>query len=434
MSLVHQAGAVCAVGELDLHALPLTQKDVLKSQFETVFPAQEVTPASNTVQFILPGNNEYVDLSETYLYINYELRKQDNTPFTADTDAAPINNMLHSIIKDVQVLIGGHKINGSTDTYAHKAYILDLLNNDANEKRTLLAGCTHWRKDDAGSMNERETNSGWVARRTQAALGSQGVYGRLHIDLSTQPKLLPSGTDLRLTLKLHNPDFFTVSGPNVHLKLKVNKIELDVRRVTVHEEVMLTHNKTVLQSSWGPFNYPFTRSEVTTYLIVPGARDHTYNHPSAQIPGRIIIGLLKNTAFNGTKGENPFNFEHFNVSEFTITVNEQKYELKTDFANNDVARAYHQLHTETGLLSCGSTCDITLHEFTHGYTLFAFDLTPDRAPNDTRLNLLKQGRLIINTNFKTPPTVTISVLVCAFYDNLLQLNSDRVPITDYQMA
>ena len=97
-------------------------------------------------------------------------------------------------------------------------------------------------------------------------------------------------------------------------------------------------------------------------------------------------------------------------------------------------RAYNQLFKDTGLLALGQDCGITLKEFQAGYTLFAFALTPDRTPEDSRINLVRQGKLSVALKFHTPTTHAISTIIRAFYDNNIQLTADRLPMTDYHMA
>ena len=79
-------------------------------------------------------------------------------------------------------------------------------------------------------------------------------------------------------------------------------------------------------------------------------------------------------------------------------------------------------------------CDLTIEEFEKGYTLFAFDLTPDRTPEDTRINLLRQGKLTISFRFRTALPHSVAAVICSFFDNNIQLNSDRLPVTDYYMS
>jgi len=39
---------------------------------------------------------------------------------------------------------------------------------------------------------------------------------------------------------------------------------------------------------------------------------------SRQIPTRIVIGLVRNDAFNGSTTRNPFNFQNFRLTEISV--------------------------------------------------------------------------------------------------------------------
>ena len=174
---------------------------------------------------------------------------------------------------------------------------------------------------------------------------------------------------------------------------------------------------------------------MTKHTLDQGSQDYSWTQAdTTQIPSRLVLGLVKESACSGNLGENPFNFQPFGVTEIQVKYDDQKFELKTNFPQKKVARAYHQLFRDTGLSGTGQDCDISLEEFMNGYTLFAFDLTPDRAPEDARINLLKQGKLTISLRFAQATTHAISVVICSFYDNLIQLTQDRLPVTDYHMT
>ena len=174
---------------------------------------------------------------------------------------------------------------------------------------------------------------------------------------------------------------------------------------------------------------------MTKHTLDAGSLEYSWTQPdTSQIPSRLVIGLVKETAASGTKTENPFNFKHYNVSHVEVKFNDQKFEVETNFGEGKVQRAYNQLFKDTGIQACGVDCDLTVEEYMDGYTLFAFDLTADRTPEDVRINLLRQGKLTISLRFRAATPHSISAIICSFFDNMIQLNSDRLPVTDYYMS
>jgi hypothetical protein len=230
---------------------------------------------------------------------------------------------------------------------------------------------------------------------------------------------------------------FYMMGVDEKFKIKLKKAEMSVRQLTIRDEVVEVHNKTVMNAQFGPFNYPIARCKVTKQTLALGSRAFQWTHTdTTQIPTRLVIGFVKESASSGTVTENPFHFRNYGLQNIMVKFDDVKLELNTDFTDGNVnaVRAYNQLFKETGILAAGKTCDITLEEFVAGYTLFVFDLTADKTPEDSRINLLRQGQVTISTKFANPTPHPIAVIVCSFYDNLVQLTADRLPVTDYHMA
>ena len=117
MSLLHAAGNTCAVGELDLHALPVTQKDILKTVPITKTTNNALTNTTTSFNFTFEASNNYIDLSEAILYLKYNVETADGTDVTAAENAVPVYNVLHSIFSNVQMLINGEKVTGNYEQY-----------------------------------------------------------------------------------------------------------------------------------------------------------------------------------------------------------------------------------------------------------------------------------------------------------------------------
>ena len=437
MSLLHHQGQVCAVSELDLHAVALTQKDILKSQTITKTTNNALTDHTESFDFTFEPTSLYTDLGDAELYMEFEVVNAAGTPLDAGDEAAPVNNLAHSLFSGCQLLINGEKVTGNNEEYAFKAEMLDQLGVQKDDKAGRLQGCQKWCKDTAGQMETRgANNTGWVARRAEfSAQRLHSVVMRPHIDLLKQCKLLPSHCELKFIFERSSPAFYMMQAAGETFWVKIKKAEMTLRQVTVRDEVAEVHNKTVMDPQFGPFNYPITRCRVTKHTLDAGSQEYSWTQPdTTQIPSRIVLALVKETSASGTKTENPYNFQHYGVKEVSVKYDDQKFELKTDFTGGNTVRAYNQLFKDTGLLALGQDCDITLKEFQNGYTFFAFDLTPDRTPEDSRINLVKQGKLNISYRFAAPTNHAISAMICAFYDNNIQLNADRLPVTDFHMT
>ena len=340
---------------------------------------------------------------------------QAGTRLAADDEACPVNNIAHSLLSSSQLLINGEKVTGNNEDYAFKAAMLDLVGVEEKDKETCLWGCQKWKKDTTGHMEARtDDNAGFVECRAEfSARRTHAVVMRPHIDLLKQRKLLPSHCELKFIFERSAASFYMMQAANKTFWIKITKAEMSVRQVTVRDEVVEVHNKMVMNPNYGPFNYPITRCKVTKHTLDGGSQEYWLTQPdTTQIPSCVLMTFVKETAASGTKTENPFNFKHYNVREVVIKFDDQKFGVKTDFAQGNTVRAYNQLFKDTGLLALGQDCGITLKEFQDGYTLFAFNLTPDKTPEDSRINLVRQGKLSVALRFHTPTTHGISTVIC----------------------
>ena len=76
--------------------------------------------------------------------------------------------------------------------------------------------------------------------------------------------------------------------------------------------------------------------------------------------------------------------------------------------------------------------DISRYDFAHGYSLFAFDISPDLCSGD-HFNLLKTGVLSLELSFAQNLEHPVHLIVYLEFDNLIEISSSRKIIKDYQI-
>ena len=130
-------------------------------------------------------------------------------------EAAPVNNILHSIFSKVQLLINGEKVTGNYEQYPYKAYITDLIATEHHDKVTLMEGCLKWIPDTSGQMDARTaTNAGWFKRRADSVGDDHKcVIGRPHLDSANSYH--PTAN----CLSSWSTNLFSVSQAQVHNKV-----------------------------------------------------------------------------------------------------------------------------------------------------------------------------------------------------------------------
>jgi len=105
-------------------------------------------------------------------------------------------------------------------------------------------------------------------------------------------------------------------------KVVITHASLFVRKVKIMPSVFLAHAKTMEQ---GTAKYLIRRAVWTSFTILQLYLDVSHEILfSDQLPTRLVIGLVTNRAFNGDAESNPFNFQHFNLSEIALCLDGQQ--------------------------------------------------------------------------------------------------------------
>jgi hypothetical protein len=79
-------------------------------------------------------------------------------------------------------------------------------------------------------------------------------------------------------------------------------------------------------------------------------------------------------------------------------------------------------------LDAGNT--ISIEDYANGYTLFAFDLTPDMC-NSEHVNLIKSGNLRIELKFKEALPTAVQCVIYMEYESILEINKARNAMIDF---
>ena len=106
---------------------------------------------------------------------------------------------------------------------------------------------------------------------------------------------------------------------------------------------------------------------------------------------------------------------------------------KPDFTNKNYVRDYMDLMEVFNYYNTDDTNGLTYKEFGNGYTIYAFDRTPDcNISSDYRHPHLGHD-IRLDIKFKRNLTETINVLIYACFDSEVQITKIRDVIPDYNL-
>lgn len=415
--------------ELDIFATPPTQNSI---EGGTTLSYRPVSSLSGTapIEFVIPSSGEeYIDLAHTTIRITAKVVVDETLAVGTEAVIAPVNNWLHSIFSQVDICLNQKCITPPSNNYNYRAYIENLLNYTDNAKHShLTAGV--WYKDEAGKMNDK-SNTGYTNRKSLIKNEKQvEMYGNLHCDIFNQNKFMINGVEMCVKLVKAKNEFHLVGDHNAHIE--IIDAELFVRKVKINPSILLAHARALNITS---AKYPITRVEIKTFTIGKDIQSKSIDNLFiGQMPKRCIIGMVDSTAFNGALSKNPFNFEHFNMNYFSMyldSIQIPSKPLTPDFKLGQYTRAYYSLFEGSGVYFSDTGNSIPLSEYPNGYCLMAFDLTPDLSCNEPHWNLIKSGTLRSEIRFSEPLTKTITLIVFAEFDNIIEVDKNRNIIIDY---
>ena len=186
------------------------------------------------------------------------------------------------------------------------------------------------------------SNEGLV-KRSQPTNQSRVVdmMGRLHADIFFQDRYILNKVNVKIKL-VRSKDVFCVMS-EADCKVMITKAAMFVRKVKLSPSVFMAHAKALEN---GTAKYPIRRVVCKTFTVPQGFRDISHEKLfSGQLPTRVVVGLVTNEAFNGHRERNPFNFQHFNVTEISLYLDGQQQEgikpMELNYPDSQYIRAYN---------------------------------------------------------------------------------------------
>lgn len=146
------------------------------------------------------AGDEYLDLYNTYCYVEGQIVQPNGQPLPQDAPVAPVNLLLHSMFSQVDVSLNEKLVTPSKNTYPYQAYLETLMSYGQEAKASQLTTAL-WYKDTTGFMDsvKGDENKGFTIRRAKAKeIRTIDLIGKLHVDVMFQEKYLPSGVSVKV--------------------------------------------------------------------------------------------------------------------------------------------------------------------------------------------------------------------------------------------
>lgn len=425
----------CSKAELDLFTVPPTNISMEKGTVIECVPISSLGDSS-PIEFKFSSSDEYIDVGRTILYIKAKITKRNKEALAADAKVGPVNLWFHSLFTQIDVQLGGKLITPSVNTYPYKAYLETLLSYGYDAKNSQLSSeLWYVDKEPMAANDPYEDNGKNIGFITRGQFTSESksveMMGRLHCDIFQQDRYLLNGVEMHVKL-IRSPEQFHLMADATAYTTVIEEAALFIRTVKLNPKISTYHNKMLSEGKHA--KYPVRRGVVTSFTIPQNQMSiHKSNVIMGQLPRRVVVGLVSNRAFNGSVGHNPFEFKNYDLNHFALYLDSDQYPskpLQPNFSENKYLRSYMTLFEGTGMLNDDKGHGIIRTDYKNGFTLYAFDLTPDMTEG-SHVDPIKHGNLRMDLHFKEPLAETVNVIVYAEYDNVIQLDRARNVILDY---
>ena len=104
--------------------------------------------------------------------------------------------------------------------------------------------------------------------------------------------------------------------------------------------------------------------------------------------------------------------------------------MKLNVGEEKYLDAFETLYNSFDKLNGEKSSIIKREDWSRGYSLFSFDLTPD-YDDEEHYPLIRHGYLRLDMHFGTTLPHTINIIVYAEFDNIIEINNNRNIQFDY---
>ena len=386
-------------------------------------------------QFETPPDNSWWAPDQTRLTGRIDLMKlEDGTPKKVDMRnkdvAAGVSNIpISALFESVSVSVNGQRTNTSASHgYPYIAYFNYCLNFDEAAKLTNLWSSL-WHRDTEGHMdtlevseNVDENNQGLIARKFWLTHDlSFETY--LFCDLFTIDKLWPPNTTINVHIERKSDTFALMCPKNQDYYFEFTDLKLIIRRVSLSPSIYKNFISSFKDKRTAKFK--MDRTNFKNYLIAQGTTSITIPGIVRGIkPQQLYVAFVDSKAFNGDITKNPFNFQHFKLTQIGLVVNGvsvPSYPLTMN-PGKDINRMYRHFMDNAGIQNGPYTNGITQNMFGNGYFIVPFDLTPGKDNGQSLLRPTK-ATIDLELRFKYSLKHPIECLVYTQHQDVLHLNN-----------
>ena len=359
---------------------------------EVVLPSQ-ADENQGQIDFYIPPKDLFTS-TKFLLHSVIAVRKVDaagaETRITdADDNVAPVPVANLLAYKAMTLTINGETVERYNDNSCYKSW-LKFLGGHTSDSLENMKTSSFFYIDDPSEIygsNRGVMTTGWKERKQKVISQDPALQNYLPFDISACPKLLPSNTEMRITLHHHGDSWRmqTETGVNVPYKFEVKNPRLIIWRYLLNKEKVQEFRCNF--SIERPLIYEFPAMTIYgPYPISKNAASVIQRIRHGKRPNCIHLFFVNMMDAAGVFNTNSLLLQHLHITESQVTFGSRSVPeqgLKTHFnpvTNNgvlDVCNAYRTFLRSLGLHGTGQSTCLNMEHFANGYTFFTYKFTPN---------------------------------------------------------
>ena len=413
------------VAQLDIFNTPATNTSVHAERYIPI-ECNDNLDKDKLEWDLSQGGLLYYNLKNIRLNLQCKIVDKNGLPPEENDVVFPVNHLLRSMWKDVEVTMGGKKVSTGSNNYHYKCMMKTLLRSVQNQSMLNEMMPEYFFPDSPGAFDSfngpQETyNQGLYDRRALTGRGQVfEMEGAIGEDIFDIHNYLINGVKTKISMTRNSNEILLMT-PHAEkgFKLKIVKAVLKIPVVDVSPAIITGHDAGFNEGGFG--QYFFRQYELQRFSITSHTNKATFHvHNSTLLPNRIAVVFVSNSRYDGNYSLNPFLFHHLNVKNIVATLPNRTVPASTEEYNMDSFVITPLLNS---LYDVAPNALINLQNFTLGYGLFVFNLNV--LGNKKKLSLQHSGTLKVDVTFRTDLEETYQALILSEFESCLQVDKIR---------
>ena len=435
-NLIYQSDMDAYFDEMSLGKLNYLEETAMELFKEAVKEKDKVASISSAAEKIMTANRAEGMMQNARKWMEYSYKAKAIYTIQSGWDdmIVPIDNVIHTMWKDVEIYLNHVKVSSSNNKYMYKAYIEALLNNSFATKKFQLKSQGYYGDEGNKDINFHESlNEGMRERYHRYKNGRLvEMRGFISDDVMALASTIPNAVHILIRLipnfdNVRLQTFCKERGKTVYARMNLRSIWLMACKREFTNNVISSHNEIMKEIT--PATYPLRRSEVTVYNAKQGdLRIRIENPYSVRVPARVIVGFTSARAYAGDFKLNPLRFQHYNIYHAGFYINNRpacKPPYVLDPKRGLIIDVYNELYSVLGKAGEDKDIGLTPQNYVQGHFLIPFEVSPTTAADFEYLGLRKEGNCSMEFLFSEPLPEDVAVIIYSLYPYMLSIDAVR---------